>query len=117
VVLLWSTISTTYGGSWHGPLLLLFLSHLTSLHGALLVNVSPGKVIVGQVQVLNQAVLQLNIEPLAIELSHLGIAINMMPIVLSQVVKLLGVLIHRTVPLFNSRNSTNLWRTMPADKW
>jgi hypothetical protein len=43
-------------------------------------------------------VLHLNIEPLAIELSLLGIAINMMPTILCQVVKLLGVLIHRMVP-------------------
>jgi hypothetical protein len=48
-VLRWSTAITTSGGTWHGPLLLLFLSLLTSLHDAILVNGSADKVIVGQV--------------------------------------------------------------------
>jgi steroid 5-alpha reductase family enzyme len=47
-VLRWSTAITTSGGTWHGPLLIL-LSLLTSLHDAILVNGSAGKVIVGQV--------------------------------------------------------------------
>jgi hypothetical protein len=98
-VLWWSTTRTTGGSSWHGPLLLLFLSCLTSLHGALQINGGAGKVIVGQIQVLNQVVLQLNIEPLTIELGLLGITVNMMPTVLCQVVKLPGVLIHIMVPL------------------
>jgi hypothetical protein len=53
MVLQWSTARTTSSGSWHGPLPPLFLSSLTSLHGALLVNGSVGKVIVGQVQILH----------------------------------------------------------------
>jgi hypothetical protein len=81
-VLRWSTATTTFSGSWYDPLLLLlFLSRLTSLHGALLVNGGAGKVIVGQVKVMNQVVLQVNIEPLAIELGLLGIIVNMMPTV------------------------------------
>jgi hypothetical protein len=98
-VLWWSTARTTSGGSWNCPLLLLFLSHLTTLHGALLINGSASKIVVGQVQVLNQVVLQLNNEPLVIELGLLSIAVNMMSTVLCQVVKLLDVLIHRVVPL------------------
>jgi hypothetical protein len=43
--------------------------------------------------------MQLDIEPLAIELDLLYISVDMMPSVLCQVVKLLSVLIHRTVPL------------------
>jgi hypothetical protein len=45
----WSTARTNSCGSWHGSLLLLFLSRLTSLYGALLINGGVGKVIVGQV--------------------------------------------------------------------
>jgi hypothetical protein len=98
-ILRWSTARTTSGGSWRGPLLLIFLSRLTSPHGTLLVNGGAGKVIVGQVQVLNQAVLLLNIEPLAIELGLLSIPVNIISTVLCQDVKLLGVLIHKMVPL------------------
>jgi hypothetical protein len=43
--------------------------------------------------------MQLNIERLEIELSLLSITVNMVITVLCQVVELLGVLIHRTVPL------------------
>jgi hypothetical protein len=96
-VLQWSTATTTSGGSWHGPLL--FLYHRTSIHGALLINGGAGQVVVRQAQILNQAVLQLDIEPLAIELGLLSISVNMVPTVLCQVVKLLSVVIHRTVPL------------------
>jgi hypothetical protein len=38
VVLQWSIARTTSGGSEHGPLPLLFLCRLMSLHGALLIN-------------------------------------------------------------------------------
>jgi hypothetical protein len=48
---------------------------------------------------MDLAVLQLNTEPLALELSLLDISVNMMPTILCQVVKLLGVFIHGTVPL------------------
>jgi hypothetical protein len=92
-----STARTTFGGSSHSPLLL--LSHFTSLHSALLINGSASQVIVRQAQILNQAVLQLNIEPFAIELGLLRVSVNMMPTVLCQVVKLLIVVIHRMVPL------------------
>jgi hypothetical protein len=44
-------------------------------------------------------VLQLVIEPFAIELDLLSISVNMVPIILCQVVKLLSVVIHRMVPL------------------
>jgi hypothetical protein len=43
--------------------------------------------------------MQLNIEPLEIELGLLSITINMVLTILCQVVKLLGVLVHRTVSL------------------
>jgi hypothetical protein len=43
--------------------------------------------------------MQLHIERLEIELSLLSITVNMVITVLCQVVELLGVLIHRTVPL------------------
>jgi hypothetical protein len=45
-VLLWSTARITSGGSWHSTLPLLFLSRLTSLQGALLINGGAGEVIV-----------------------------------------------------------------------
>jgi hypothetical protein len=44
-------------------------------------------------------VLQLNCEPLAIELDLVLIGVNVVTPTLCQVVELLGVLIHRTVPL------------------
>jgi hypothetical protein len=44
-------------------------------------------------------VLQLDIEPFAIELWLLNINVNVVPTVLCQVVKLLSVFIHKTVPL------------------
>jgi hypothetical protein len=116
-VLQWSTARTSPGGSWHGPLSLLFLCCLTSLHGALLIYGGTGQVIVRQAQILNQAVLQLNIEPLAVELSFLCISVNMVPTILCHVVKLLSVVIHKMVPLHSSRNSTSLQRTVAADKW
>jgi hypothetical protein len=43
--------------------------------------------------------MQLDIEPFTVDLSLLCISINMVPTILYQVVELLGVLIHRTVPL------------------
>jgi hypothetical protein len=52
-VLWWRTAGTPSSGSWCGPLPLLLLSHLTSPHGALLINGSAGKIIVGQVQILH----------------------------------------------------------------
>jgi hypothetical protein len=45
-VLWWSIARTTSGGTWHGPLPLLFLCRLTSLHGALLINDGAGQVVV-----------------------------------------------------------------------
>jgi hypothetical protein len=92
-------VRTTSSGSSHGPVPLLFLYHLTSLHDALLINGGAGQVVVRQAQILNQAVLQLDIEPLVIELDLLSISVNMVPTVLCQVVKLLSVVIHRMVPL------------------
>jgi hypothetical protein len=53
IVLWWCTTGTTSGRSWCGPLPLLFLSHLTSPHGALLIDGSAGKVSVGQVQIVH----------------------------------------------------------------
>jgi hypothetical protein len=47
----------------------------------------------------DQAILQLNSEPLAKELGLLCISINMVTPVLHQVVELLGVLIDEVVPL------------------
>jgi hypothetical protein len=51
-ILWWHIAGTTSGGSWCDPLPLLFLNHLTSPHGALLIYGSAGKIIVGQVQIL-----------------------------------------------------------------
>jgi hypothetical protein len=48
-VLWWSAARTTSCGSWHGPLRFLFLSRLTSLQGALLINGGVGEVIAGRV--------------------------------------------------------------------
>jgi hypothetical protein len=47
----------------------------------------------------DQAVLQLNCEPLAKELELLPVSVNVVASVLRQVVDLLGVLINRMVPL------------------
>jgi hypothetical protein len=47
----------------------------------------------------NEAVLQLNCEPLAIELCLLLVGVNVVTTVLCQVVELMGVLINRMIPL------------------
>jgi hypothetical protein len=65
---------TTSGGSQHDPLLLFSLS--TGLHGSLLVNGSSYQIIVGQVGEQVQAVLQLDSEPLAEELTFLCIQVD-----------------------------------------
>jgi hypothetical protein len=44
-------------------------------------------------------VLPLNIEPLAVELSLLSITVHVMLTILCKVIKLLGVVVHSTVPL------------------
>jgi hypothetical protein len=44
-------------------------------------------------------VLPLNIEPLAVELSLLSITVHVMLTILCKVIKLLGVVVHRMVPL------------------
>jgi hypothetical protein len=49
MVLWWRTDGTVSGGSWCGPLPLLLLGHLTSPHGALLIDGNASRVIAGQV--------------------------------------------------------------------
>jgi hypothetical protein len=56
----------------------------------------------------NQAILQLNCEPFAKELSLHLISVNVVTPVLCQVVELLGVLIHIMVPLAQIQELTKL---------
>jgi hypothetical protein len=86
-----------------GPDTALFLFFLfgrfTGLHGALLVNSSTCQLIVWQVLGENQAILQLNSEPLVKELSPLRISIHMVTPVLRQIIEFLDILIDRAVSL------------------
>ena len=92
-VLRGSTARTASGGSGHYPLPLLLFGRFTGLHGALLVDGSTCQLIVCQVLGENQAILQLNSEPLAKELGLLGIRINMVGPVLCQIVEFLDILV------------------------
>jgi hypothetical protein len=77
----WRSCRPTSDGSWHGPLPLLILGRFTSLHYALLKSGGAGEVVVRHVQIMDQVVQQLDIDPFAIELGLHSIIVDMMPTV------------------------------------